>query len=72
MRQIVLAKELIMDDSHSVSLSELPIAAGEKFTVMVMVMRDEVQPRQPRRKVFAHRFVVESIELPAREDLYAR
>jgi hypothetical protein len=70
MRQIILAKELIMDDSHSVSLSELPIAAGEKF--MVMVMRDEVQPRQPRRKVFAHRFVVDSIELPAREDLYAR
>jgi hypothetical protein len=28
--------------------------------------------QQPRRKIYAHRFVVDSIELPTREELYDR
>jgi hypothetical protein len=70
MMQIILTKELIMDSSHSFSLSELPIAAGEKFTVMVMC--NHTDPQLPRRKVFVHRFMVDDIELPTREDLYER
>jgi hypothetical protein len=52
-------------------LSDLPIQTGEKFTVIVM--RDTPKnDSKPARKVFAHRFVVDDIELPAREDLYER
>ena len=54
--QIVLTKDLIMDNTHSLVLSDLPIATGEKFTVIVM--RDEAKPTQkPTRKVYAHRIV---------------
>ena len=31
--KIVLSKELIMDNSHSLSIKHLAIATGEKFTV---------------------------------------
>lgn len=71
--QLVLAKELVMDNSHSFSLSDLPISTGEKFTVIVM--RDEVSATQkpkPKRKVFAHRLVVDNVVLPTREDLHER
>ena len=67
---IVLKKDLIMDNSHSFVLSDLPIRAGEKFTVIVM--RDDAKPQQPIRKVYAHRIAVDDIVLPPREDLYER
>ena len=69
--QIVLAKELVMDNSHSFSLSDLPIPTGEKFTVIVM--RENVtNTQQPTRKVYAHRIAVDNINLPARDDLHER
>lgn len=69
--QVVLAKDAIMDNSHSFLLSDLPIDTGEKFTIIVM--RDTPTPiSKPARKVFAHRFVVDDVELPARDDLYER
>ena len=69
--QIVVTKDLIMDNTHSFVLSDLPIPTGEKFTVIVM--RDEVKPTQkPTRKVSAHRIAVDSIDLPAREALHER
>jgi hypothetical protein len=71
--QIVIAKELVMDSSHGLLLSELPIAAGEKFTVIVL-KEDQLigQPQTERRKAYAHRFPVDDIALPARDDLYER
>lgn len=69
--QVVLTKDLIMDNSHSVVLSDLPIPAGEKFTVIVM--RDDAHPNQKTtRKVYAHRIVVDSIDLPTRDELHER
>lgn len=69
--QIVLTKELVMDNSHSFSVSDLPIPIGEKFTVIVM--RETVtNPEQAKRKVYAHRIPVNHIELPTRDDLYER
>jgi hypothetical protein len=69
--QLVLAKELVMDDSQSFSLSNLPISTGERFTVIVM--RDEVVATQkPKRKVFAHRIAVDNVVLPSREELHER
>ncbi len=69
--QVVLTKDLIMDDSHSFVLSDLPIPIGEKFTVIVM--RDDVHPNQnTTRKVYAHRIVVDSIDLPTRDELHER
>ena len=69
--KIVLSKELIMDNSHSFSLNDLPISTGEKFTVIIM--RDhEIKPQKIRRKVYAHRFKVDNINLPSREELYDR
>ncbi len=69
--QIVLKKDLIMDNSHSFVLSDLPIASGEKFTVIVM--RDEANPTQkPTRKLYAHRIAVDDIVLPTREALHER
>jgi hypothetical protein len=69
--QVVLAKDVIMDNTHSFLLSDLPIQTGEKFTVIVMCDTPK-NDSKPARKVFAHRFVVDDIELPAREDLYER
>ncbi len=69
--QVVLAKDVIMDNTHGFLLSDLPIQTGEKFTVIVM--RDTPKnDSKPARKVFAHCFDVDDIELPAREDLYER
>ena len=69
--QLVLTKELVMDNSHSFSLTDLPISAGEKITVIVM--RDnKVETPKVKRKVYAHRFIVDNVELPARDDLYER
>ncbi|OHX36079.1 hypothetical protein BJL95_09795 [Methylomonas sp. LWB] len=71
--QVVLTKELVMDSSHGVLLADLPIATGEKFTIIVL--KDSDAGRQQvteRRTAYAHRFVVEGIELPAREALYER
>lgn len=69
--QVVLTKDLIMDNTHSLVLSDLPIPTGEKYTVIVM--REEAPPSQkPARKVFAHRIAVDSIELPSREALHER
>lgn len=70
--QVVLTKDLIMDNSHSVVLSDLPIPAGEKFTVLVM--RDDTpHPSQKTtRKVYAHRIVVDNIDLPTKEELHER
>jgi hypothetical protein len=62
--QVVLTKDFIMDNSHSFLLSDLPIATGEKFTVIIM--RDD----KPSRKVFAHRIAVDNIYLPTREALH--
>jgi hypothetical protein len=70
--QIVLAKELVMGNSHSFSLSDLPIPTGEKFTVIVMRDSAPSIAQAVRKKVYAHRFVVDNIELPAREELYDR
>ena len=71
--QVVLTKDLIMDNSHSVVLSDLPIPASEKFTVLVM--RDDA-PHHPSqkttRKVYAHRIVVDNIDLPTKEELHER
>ena len=70
--QVVLAKEVVMDSSHSFLLSDLPIATGEKFTVIVM--RDNVTAKKPKktRQVFAHRIPVENITLPNRDELHER
>lgn len=70
--QVVLTKDLIMDDSHSFVLSDLPIPIGEKFTVLVM--RDDApHPNQKAtRKVYAHRIVLDSIDLPTKEELHER
>lgn len=70
--QIILAKELVMGNSHSFSLSDLPISAGEKFTVIVMRDSAPPMPQPVRKKVYAHRFMVDNIELPTREELYDR
>ena len=67
---IVLTKDLIMDNSHSFVLSDLPISAGEKFTVIVM--RDDVRTQKPSRRVYAHRIAVDDIVLPPREELHER
>ena len=67
--QIVLSQEFIMDNSHSFSINNVPISTGEKFTVIIL--RDnEKQTLKPRRKVYAHRFCVENIDLPKRDELY--
>lgn len=66
--QVVLTKNLVMDDSHSFSLSGLPISAGEQFTVVVMRENSADSPR-PIRKVYAHRIAIDHIELPARESV---
>ncbi len=69
--QVVLTEDLIMDNSHSFVLSDLPIPAGEKFTVIVM--RDDAHPSQKMaRKVYAHRIVVDNIDLPTKEELHER
>lgn len=71
--QIVMTKELVMDSSHGFSLSALPIAAGEKFTVIIF-KEDQTLGRlqTERRKAYAHRFSVDDITLPARDVLYER
>ncbi|WP_396643563.1 hypothetical protein [Methylomonas sp. 2B] len=71
--QVVLTKELVMDSSHGVLLADLPIATGEKFTIIVLKDSDAgSQQAAERRTAYAHRFAVEGIELPTRDDLYAR
>jgi hypothetical protein len=66
-----LKKDLIMDNSHSFVLSDLPIASGEKFTVIVM-SSDAPVPPLLSRKVYAHRIAVDDIVLPTRETLHER
>ncbi|WP_411726092.1 hypothetical protein [Methyloglobulus sp.] len=69
--QIILTKDFVMDNSHSLSLTDLPIPTGEKFTVVVM--RENItDTHQPIRKVYAHRIPVNHIDLPAREELHGR
>ena len=69
--QIVLAKDFIMDNSHSFSLSDLPISTGEKLTVII-IQDEKVAAKNAKRKVFAHRIPVDNIELPSRDDLHER
>ena len=45
--------------------------AWKNKVVKVILLDSENQP-PPRRKVYAHRFTVDSIELPARDELYDR
>lgn len=71
--QIVLTRECVMDQSHSLSLHELPIETGERFTVLILKERPtEGSEARHRRKVFAHRFRVDDINLPARDVLHER
>ena len=71
--QIVMTKELVMDSSQGFSLSALPIDIGEKFTVIVFKEDQALgQTKTERRKAYAHRFSVDDIELPTRDDLYER
>jgi hypothetical protein len=69
--QMIMKQDLIMDNSHNVILSNLPIPTGERFTVIVL---RENTPPDPSltRKVYAHRIPVESIDLPTRESLHER
>lgn len=69
--QVVLAKEAVMDSSHSFLLSDLPIETGEKFTIIVMRDNATFKPKNTR-KVFAHRISVENITLPNRDELHER
>jgi len=69
--QVVLAKEAVMDSSHSFLLSDLPIATGEKFTIIVIRDNTTVKPKNAR-KVFAHRILVDNITLPNRDELHER
>lgn len=69
--QIVLTKDIIMDNTHSLVLSDLPIATGEKFTVIVMREEEEVT-KKPTRKAYAHRIAVDSFDLPDRAALHER
>ena len=67
--QVVMTQDLIMDNSHKVVLSDLPISTGERFTVIVL--RDNTtQNFSATRKVYVHRIAVDNIELPARESLH--
>lgn len=69
--QVVMTQELIMDNSHKIVLSDLPISTGEKFTVIVL--RDTVtQDSLATRKVYAHRIAIDNIDLPTRESLHER
>lgn len=70
--QVIMKQELVMDKSHNVILSDLPIPTGEKFTVIVLRENTVTQEQSLTRKVFAHRFPVDSIELPTRESLLER
>jgi hypothetical protein len=45
--------------------------AWKNKTVKVILLDTETE-QQPRRKVYAHRFKVDSIELPTRDALYER
>lgn len=69
--QVVMSQELVMDNSHNVILSNLPIPTGEKFTVVVL-RENKLQDIATARKVYAHRITVDSIELPTRESLHER
>lgn len=61
--QIVLSKECVMD---------LPIETGEKFTDLIL-REDHAEHTETRhRKIFAHRFPVDDIHLPSRNELYER
>ncbi|MBT9097125.1 hypothetical protein KFZ76_05295 [Methylovulum psychrotolerans] len=69
--QVVMTQELIMDSSHNVMLANVPIATGEKFTVIVL--RDNHAQNKPvARKVYAHRIAVDDLELPSRVSLHER
>jgi len=70
--QVIMKQELIMDNSHNVTLSDLPIPTGEKFTVIVLRENMAAQEQQLTRKVYAHRIPIDSIELPTRESLHER
>ena len=69
--QTIIRRELVMDNSHSFLLSDLPISEGEKVTVIVM-REDEIMPKKRFRKAYAHRFQTDTVELPRREDLHER
>jgi len=69
--QVVMTQELIMDNSHHVVLSDLPIPTGEAFTVIVL--RDNPTPKPTiARKLYAHRFAVDDLDMPTRESLHER
>jgi hypothetical protein len=71
--QIVLSKEFVMDQSHGISLAELPISAGERFTVLVLKENHaEAAEVVGPRKLFEHRFSVENVTLPVRDELHER
>ena len=70
--QIVLSKECVMDKSRSIFFDQLPIETGEKFTVLIL-KEDHAEHIETRhRKIFAHRFPVDDIHLPSRNELYER
>jgi hypothetical protein len=71
--QIVFTQEFIMDRSHGVSLTELPITPGERFTVIILKEGKPVGTGQAgHRKAYAHRFLVDNIVLPSRDELHER
>lgn len=69
--QTVLKKELIIDNSHSFLLSDLPQVKNitdADIDAEIVTHRSGLM-QQPVRKVCAHRIVVDNIELSAREYL---
>lgn len=66
-----MTQEFTMDSSHKLTLADLPIPTGDKFTVIVL-RENLTQDASPARKVYAHRIAVDSLELPGRESLYEK
>ena len=54
-----------------VQIPEHYLACKNK-TVKVILLDTEKKEQQSRRKVYAHRFTVDNIELPTRDELYDR
>lgn len=45
----------------------------KRLEINYSIKKESVEKvQQPRRRVYAHRFVVDTIELPTREELYDR
>jgi len=64
MMQTVLKKELVIDNSHSFLLSDLPFETGEKVVVFVMSETDLTAKLQKWRTLFK-----ESQALPQVKDI---